>query len=303
MTTTTKPKGLHAKLAEVMAEAERIPKNGKAPAAMGGFPFVQVGDAADFIRKALGTRGVSMLPTTVEVLAQTEHGTKSGGTMTTVELRVTWTLTDGETGDAATLQSYGVGADSGDKYSGKATTTAMKYALLSGFLLSTGDDVEQTDTSDRQSRTDGTETTELLGRVDVHGKAQPGGAGGYQGEYRETPDGYAIGFKLTRADEKSIPQVLIVGDIATALRTADPGASFMGSSVHVKGRLYAVKTPGRTTYNRLIVGEAEGHFIETSEWRITAEPTDPVTDPVPVEAESVALFDAAEDAAITAALP
>jgi hypothetical protein len=170
----------------------------------------------------------------------------------------------------------------------------MKYALLSGFLLSTGDDVEQTDTSDRQSRTDGTETTELLGRVDVHGKAQPGGAGGYQGEYREAPDGYSIGFKLARPDEKSIPQVLIKGDIATALRTADPTASFMGGAVHVKGRLYAVKTPGRTTYNRLIVGEAEGHFIETSEWRIPPEATEmPPAEPT---------FDEHDQAVIDAAL-
>ena len=73
-----KPRGLHAKLAEVMAEVERIPKNGKAPAAMGGFPFVQVGDAADAIRKALAQRGVSMLPTGLEVVGEQEHETKSG---------------------------------------------------------------------------------------------------------------------------------------------------------------------------------------------------------------------------------
>jgi hypothetical protein len=48
-------RSLHRKLAQVMYEAERIPKRGKAPAAMGGFEFVQVGDAADFIRKALTT--------------------------------------------------------------------------------------------------------------------------------------------------------------------------------------------------------------------------------------------------------
>jgi hypothetical protein len=293
--TTAKAKGLHAKLAEVMAEAGRIPKNGTY-SGQGGFKYVLVGDAADAIRTALGSRGVSMLPSSVEVLSEAEHATKSGGTMTTLTVRTTWTLVDAETGDTATVQSLGTGADSGDKASPKAQTNAMKYALLMGFLLSTGDDPEQHDTSDRQSRTDGTETTELLGRVDVHGKAQPqpGGAGGYQGEYRESPDGYSIGFKLGRNGDKDIPQCLIVGDIATALRTADPGASFMGGSVHVKGRLYAVKTPGRTTYNRLIVGEADGHFIETSEWRIPAEP---------VEAESAPLFDADEDAAITAALP
>jgi hypothetical protein len=276
--TTAKAKGLHAKLAEVMAEAERIPKNGTYPG-QGNWKYVLVGDAADAIRKALGERGVSMLPSAVEVVGESEYTVKSGTAMSLMTVRTTWTLTDGETGETATIQSIGSGADAGDKASPKAQTNAMKYALLMGFLLSTGDDPEQHDTSDRQSRTEGTETTELLGRVDVQGKAAPGGAGGYKGEYREAPDGYSIGFKLARPDDKSIPQVLIVGATATALRMADPGASFMGSSVHVKGRLYAVKTPGRTTYNRLIVGEAEGHFIETDDWRIPAET--PSSEPEP----------------------
>lgn len=205
---TDKPKGLHAKLAEVMAEASRIPKNGTAPAAMGGFKFVQVGDAADYIRKALGERGVSMLPTTLEIVGESEHATKSGGAMTTVALRITWTLTDGETGESTTFQSYGVGADTGDKYSGKATTTAMKYALLSGFQLSTGDDVELADTSDRRSRRSAdaavarqgvvsaplpprdAATTGLVGKAEV-------GKGDADFELRQTPDrGYRIAFKL-----------------------------------------------------------------------------------------------------------
>lgn len=290
MTATKEPKGLHAKLAEVMAEAERIPKNGKAPAAMGGFPFVQVGDAADYIRKALGTRGVSMLPSIVEVVGQREHATSKGGTMTTVELRVTWTLTDGETGGAATIQSYGVGADTGDKYSGKAMTNAMKYALLAGFQLSTGDDVETADTSDRQAPVGG-ETLDLLGRVDVKGKAVAGGSEQYKGDWRQTPDGLAVGFRLVRGDDKDIPQVLIVGPIADALAVGDP--NLLGKSLHVKGRLYNVTQPGRTTYNRLVIGEADGHFVDTGEIRIPPETTEAPTEP---------LFDEQEQARIDAAI-
>jgi hypothetical protein len=136
----TEPKmSLHRKLAEVMAEADRIPKNGTY-SGQGTFKFVQVGDAADVIRKALGSRGVSMLPSAVEVVNESEHATRSGGTMTTITVRTTWTLVDGDTGETATIQSLGTGADAGDKYSPKAQTNAMKYALLMGFLLSTGDD-------------------------------------------------------------------------------------------------------------------------------------------------------------------
>jgi len=135
-------RSLHRKLAQVMYEAERIPKNGAAPREMGGYPFVQVGDAADFIRKALAEKVISMIPSAIRVVGQVDRPTKSGGSMTTVDLIVTWTLTDGESGETATIESFGAGADGGDKYSGKATTSAMKYALLAGFLLSTGEDSE-----------------------------------------------------------------------------------------------------------------------------------------------------------------
>ena len=64
---------LHGKLAQVMYEAERIPKRGRAPAAMGGFEFVQVGDAADVIRKALAEHKVSMIPSAIEFVDSIEH--------------------------------------------------------------------------------------------------------------------------------------------------------------------------------------------------------------------------------------
>jgi len=140
-------KGLHAKLAEVMGAVGRIPKNGTAPAAMGAYKFVQVGDAADAIRKLLAERGISMLPESIEEIGiQTGGGTR--GNTTTQTVRTTWRLTDGETGESSTIQSMGTGQDNGDKYSPKAQTNAMKYALLMGFLLSTGDDPEAADLSE-----------------------------------------------------------------------------------------------------------------------------------------------------------
>jgi hypothetical protein len=133
---------LHRKLAQIMFEAERVPKNGHAPAAMGGYAFVQVGDAADFIRKALAEHVLTMMPTELRVIQQVDRPTKAGGSMTTVDIVMDWTITDGESGESIVIQSFGAGADGGDKYSGKAQTNAMKYALLMGFLLSTGEDPE-----------------------------------------------------------------------------------------------------------------------------------------------------------------
>jgi hypothetical protein len=249
----TETRSLHRKLAEVMTEAETIPKSGTAPAAMGGFKFGQVGDAAKAIREALGKRHVSMLPTAVEIVGQSEHPTKSGGTMTTVELRTTWTLTDGESGESIAIQSYGAGADTGDKYSGKAQTNAMKYALLMGFLLSTGDDPEMNDSSDRRTRVIpesaatrvltappkdfGTQpiTSPPLDRDPggITGTAEIGTAKDSDFQLRETPDGWALGFRLV--SDKGGIKVIAFDALAQGL-AASVGET-VGKRVTVWGRI------------------------------------------------------------------
>lgn len=142
-----KPRGLHAKLAEIMEIADRIPKRGTAPAAMGGYKFVQVGDAADPIRRALAARGITMMPHELETV-DLSYGVGKNGNMNMHTIKMVWRLTDSETGEFFDLPSYGTGGDTGDKFSPKAQTNAMKYALLMGFLLSTGDDPEAADLSD-----------------------------------------------------------------------------------------------------------------------------------------------------------
>lgn len=303
-------RSLHRKLAQVMYEAERIPKNGHAPQAMGGYPFVQVGDAADYIRKALGEHVVSMLPTAVEIIGQTEHQTKAGGSMTTVELRVTWTLTDGESNETATIQSYGVGADAGDKYSGKAMTNAMKYALLAGFLLSTGDDVELGDTTDRRPKPavrepgpgnsglptaqqdKSTETERLMGPIERIGAIVAGSGRHTDLEWRQAPDGWSIGWLLEVGDGKAKPQVVVSGPLAMTLfeATSMGTQSLAGMKVTVDGDLYEVHNPPRKMTYRI-----KAKRLTTSDWIIPADV--PPDDPEPV------LFDETEYAAIEAALP
>jgi hypothetical protein len=164
---------LHTKLAEVMGIVERIPKRGRAPAAMGGFPFVQVGDAAAAIRKELAARHITLMPISMEMVSENEHETGRGGIMTTQTLRVTWQFTDGDNGETFTIQSFGTGADRGDKASPKAQTNAMKYALLMAFLMPTGDDPELEDSSDRHGPQPNPvieETTGNTGEVQVGGR-------------------------------------------------------------------------------------------------------------------------------------
>lgn len=274
-------KGLHAKLAEVMAEVGRIPKNGTAPASMGAFRFVEAGDAADTIRKALGERGVSMLPSGVEIVGEAEHATSSGKSMTTLTVRTTWTLVDGETQQTATIQSLGAGADTGDKAAPKAQTNAMKYALLMGFLLSTGDDPETVDTSDRQARTrtsrtpagdssstGGGDTEPILvplGRESHTGRATKGTSsvpGVNDLVYVQTPDGHRIGFRLELPDGKAVPQVICGGALGEALFVTVPEDELDGATVTVEGTAYRVEQAGRRPYRRLVVERIKGPDFE-----------------------------------------
>lgn len=247
--------GLHAKLAQVMWEAERIPKNGTAPREMGGYRFVQVGDAADYIRKALAEHVVSMVPTAVEVVEQSEHDTKSGGVMTTMTVRVTWTLTDGESGETAIIQSMGTGADVGDKYSPKAQTNAMKYAMLMGFLLSTGDDPEASDLPQRQPRA-ARQSASAVAEPDRQPESQRSADGGLIGtvhieekwledlQVRQTPEGPVIGFRLKAGRQQQ--KVEAHGPLAVAL--GGLGTDLIGQTVTCWGQLVPHSfTPKGTT--------------------------------------------------------
>lgn len=191
---------LHAKLADIAVIADRIPKRGTAPSAMGGYGFVQVGDAADFIRRALGRRHISMAPTTVEKINHAEHMTRNQSVMTTVELLGNWTLTDGDTDEQTTFMSYGVGSDTGDKFSGKAMTSLMKYALLTGFQLSTGEDSELNDTTDKTMAGSAAPTVEQrAGRAPA--------AGGRQ-QNASQPQSAVIGTLLRQAKATTTPKAI-----------------------------------------------------------------------------------------------
>jgi hypothetical protein len=294
---------LHAKLAEVMAEAENIPKNGTYTG-QGSFKYVLVGDAAKVIRTALGVRHVSMLPAQVEVISEAEHATRSGGTMTTLTLRTTWILTDGETGETATIQSIGTGADSGDKASPKAQTNAMKYALLMGFLLSTGDDPEQSDSSDRRPKQRGSgmvSDTPYADAPPLHDEPiEHNGIGGLVGtvekgkppvdmETRITANEGAVwGFALV--DGRTKFQVVAKGELAEKLANQEIP---VGTRVTVWGPIEAIPWDKKMTdgtvkvlhFNRIALERVKGPNFDLS---------------APVEAPSLPLFDPAESARLDA---
>ena len=140
----TQPVKLAAKIAKVMEAVGYVAKTGTNSAQ--GYKFVQASAVADKVREQLSKLSVSMTPTQIDVISE---GLTPSGKQALLTLRFTWTLTDGETGETLSFQSIGTGADSGDKAAYKAATGALKYALLTGFLIPTGDDPESDISTDR----------------------------------------------------------------------------------------------------------------------------------------------------------
>jgi hypothetical protein len=128
---------LATKIAKVMEAVGYVQKGGTNSAQ--GYKFVQASAVADKVRAELSKLNVSMTPTNIDVISE---GLTPSGKQALLTLRFTWTLTDGDSGETISFQSIGTGADSGDKAAYKAATGALKYALLTGFLIPTGDDPE-----------------------------------------------------------------------------------------------------------------------------------------------------------------
>ncbi|NBW08929.1 MAG: hypothetical protein EBR82_12980 [Caulobacteraceae bacterium] len=135
-------KTLAGKLAEVMGEIGYISKGGTNSAQ--GYKYVMASQVADAIREKLAAKGIAIIPGDIEKLSES---TSASGKQVILTFKYSWHLVDGETGEKHTIYSLGSGADSGDKHVYKATTGALKYALLTTFLIPTGDDPEN-DTAD-----------------------------------------------------------------------------------------------------------------------------------------------------------
>jgi len=134
---------LATKLAKIYSAVGYVHKSGTNAAQ--GYKYVQAAEVAAIVRDELSKLNVIMTPTNIDVVSE---GLTPSGKQVLLTLRFTWTLTDGDSGETISWQSIGTGSDSTDKAAYKAATGALKYALLTGFLIPTGDDPEN-DSGDR----------------------------------------------------------------------------------------------------------------------------------------------------------
>jgi hypothetical protein len=128
---TTQPAGkLAAKLAEVMAAVDRVPKNGHNTHF--NYDYATEADIAAAVRQELAKRHIMILPSVVSHDRQ--------GDLTTLGME--FLIVDGESGESFSRPWLGSGSDKQDKGAYKAMTGGEKTFLLKMFLIPTGDDPE-----------------------------------------------------------------------------------------------------------------------------------------------------------------
>ena len=138
-TTVEKPKGLYAKLAEVMGEVGRVEKRGFND--FHKYAYATEADLLEEVRSKLSSKGIVMFPSVASVVerpAKTEKGKDT--VITTVHMK--FSFVDSDTGEVHVAEWAGAGDDASDKGLYKAYTGAIKYFLMKTFLIPTGDDPE-----------------------------------------------------------------------------------------------------------------------------------------------------------------
>ena len=143
-------KNLAKAVINVMKDVKNISKN----TTVGGGNFAYKGvsdkDVKETYKNSMSKNGLCILPididakTTIERWEETTNYGAKQKQLVFSEVKTKYLLLH-ESGESQEISGYGHGTDAMDKAAGKATTYALKYALLYTFLTPTGD-IEDTDT-------------------------------------------------------------------------------------------------------------------------------------------------------------
>lgn len=110
------------------------------------YRYASAANILGHVNDALTKAGLAVVETLPEIVSETGAGKER-----VVTARMTLTVGDTETTERATFRGLGSGMDSGDKAVMKAITAATKYAWMGAFSISTGDDPEADETTDRRA--------------------------------------------------------------------------------------------------------------------------------------------------------
>ncbi|MBN6889143.1 ERF superfamily protein [Cytobacillus horneckiae] len=126
----TQQSKIYIKIAKVMSEVSRVPKNGYN--SFQKYNYATESDLTESIRPILNEVGLAFFST---VLDQERTGDFT-------KVKMEFTLFDTDTGESIKSIYWGEGQDKGDKGLYKAYTGAAKYFFMKTFLIATGDDPE-----------------------------------------------------------------------------------------------------------------------------------------------------------------
>ena len=128
----------------VMQDCENVEKNLSVGVGNNSYKGVADKDVKLIINRSMRKNKLAIFPVKIDPKLtverweeKTNYGIKRKAQVFT-EVLVTYKLIH-ESGEEMEIQGYGHGVDSQDKSAGKATTYALKYALLYQFLVATGD--------------------------------------------------------------------------------------------------------------------------------------------------------------------
>lgn len=138
---------LHGKIAAISGFLGRIPKNGFNR--FNNYSYVLESDLVEAIRYYLAAARILIFPEAIR-----EHTVFTFEGQTTGQGRardiltdniIVYRVTDGYTGESFTFEVNGQGSDPRDKGANKASTSAMKFAYLRLFNISSGEDEPEAD--------------------------------------------------------------------------------------------------------------------------------------------------------------
>ena len=151
--------GLHESIINVMKAVKNIDKSMTVGSGQNSYKGVADKDVKYIIGSAMAENNLTCLPIDIQPKVQIDRWeaqeTYNGNTQIKqkqsifTEVIAKFLITHSLTNESLTIVGYGHGVDTQDKSAGKATTYALKNALLYSFLVPTGaiDDTDKTHSS------------------------------------------------------------------------------------------------------------------------------------------------------------
>jgi hypothetical protein len=142
-------KSLAEAMSRVMERVSYVQKD-KQMTGGGSYRYASVENVIAALRPEMVKEQLILIPVGVDPLTLEVFEGKSGSRQNRTQVKYTFDLMHGPSGQTKPVVVIGEGMDVGDKSSNKAMTSARKYALVMAFNLETGTDPDDTPSGDQQ---------------------------------------------------------------------------------------------------------------------------------------------------------